>query len=113
MTGLVTGYVERISSMSFLRHGEIFRSDELVGEPQTGCRSPLIVSMSFRLAIPGGLLSSRARFRFFCHDHSGTNGFRCQPKSSEQPCVPFARVSKLDTIHLTVPFGVRPLRRLD
>jgi hypothetical protein len=50
--------------MSFLRHGEIFRSDELAGEQQTGCRSPLIVSMSFRLAIPGGLLSSRARFRF-------------------------------------------------
>ncbi|MDQ3665570.1 MAG: hypothetical protein M3410_03040 [Acidobacteriota bacterium] len=52
--------------MSFLRHWEIFRSDELavVGEQQTGCRSPLIVSMSFRLAIPGGLLSSSARFRF-------------------------------------------------
>jgi hypothetical protein len=28
------------------------------------CRPLLIVSMSFQLAIPGGLLSSRARFRF-------------------------------------------------
>jgi hypothetical protein len=45
---------------------EIYRSDEAlaVQERQQSCRSLLIVSMSFRLAIPGELLSSRARFRF-------------------------------------------------
>jgi hypothetical protein len=39
--------------MSFFRHREIFRSDviRLIGERPSG-RSRLIVSMSFRLAIP-------------------------------------------------------------
>ena len=36
-------------------------------ERQTGRRSLLIRSMSFRLVIPGGLLFSSARFRFANH----------------------------------------------
>jgi len=52
--------------MSFLRHLEIYQSDEhwLELGRQSGPTPTLIVSMSFRLPIPGGLLSSRARFRF-------------------------------------------------
>jgi hypothetical protein len=34
------------------------------GSDRIAAAPDLIVSMSFRLAIPGGLLSSRARFRF-------------------------------------------------
>ena len=62
----VAGKVERISSMSFLRHKEIYRSDVVgTSKGRQLTLSPfLIVSMSFQLAIPGGLLSSRARFRF-------------------------------------------------
>jgi hypothetical protein len=44
---------KRIYRMSFFRHREIFRSDVIrsVGERRNR-RSPLIVSMSFRLVIP-------------------------------------------------------------
>jgi hypothetical protein len=47
--------------MSFLRHGEIYPCDEgAISRPRPRS-SPW---MSLQLAIPGGLLSSRARFRF-------------------------------------------------
>ncbi len=47
--------------MSFLRHTGIYRDG---GGSDLSAASSLIVSMSFRLVIPGGLLSSRAHFRF-------------------------------------------------
>ena len=52
--------------MSFLRHWEIYQSDELFrgGSERQNRRPLLIVSMSFQLVIPGGLFSNRARFRF-------------------------------------------------
>ena len=47
--------------MSFLRHGEIYPCDEgAISRPRPRS-SPW---MSLQLAIPGRLLSSRARFRF-------------------------------------------------
>jgi hypothetical protein len=56
--------------MSFLRHREIyqvsehrFRDGELRGRDRAAT-PPLTDLMSLRLVIPGGLLSSRARFRF-------------------------------------------------
>jgi hypothetical protein len=54
------------SSMSFLRHREIYQSDELNlrGRNLFKVTPSLIVLMSLRLVIPGGLLSSIARFRF-------------------------------------------------
>ena len=59
--------------------------------------SPALIGMSLRQDIPGGLPSGRARFRFSCHDHSGTEDPRCQQKRSELRTVPTSRVSKLDT----------------
>ena len=59
--------------------------------------SPALIGMSLRQDIPGGLPSGRARFRFSCHDHSGTEDPRCQQKCSELRTVPSSRVSKLDT----------------
>src|SRR5215475_14380085 len=59
--------------------------------------SPALIGMSLRQDIPGGLPSGRARFRFSCHDHSGTEDPRCQQKRSELRTVPSSRVSKLDT----------------
>ncbi len=52
--------------MSFLRHREIYRPMVTGKTPErSGCdRSGLIGTMSFRLAIPGGLPSGSARFRF-------------------------------------------------
>ncbi len=61
--------------------------------------APALIGMSLRQDIPGELLSSRARFRFSCRDHSVRNGFRGQPKSSERRGVPSCRVSKVDTAH--------------
>jgi hypothetical protein len=61
--------------------------------------SPALIGMSLRQDIPGGLLSSRARFRFSCQDHSETKDSRRQQKSGEQRSVPTSRVSKLDTAH--------------
>ena len=51
--------------MSFLRHGEIYRSDVASGggKPQ-GLPPPMIVAMSFPRLFLGGLLSSRARLCF-------------------------------------------------
>jgi hypothetical protein len=69
--------------------------------------SPALIGMSLRQDIPGGLPSGRARFRFSCHDHSGTKGPRCQQKSSDLRTVPTSRVSKLDT-----PHNSRPCTRL-
>jgi hypothetical protein len=44
-------------------------------------RAPLIVWMSFRLAIPGGVLSSMARFRFTSQRHAATKSqCRSTPK---------------------------------
>ena len=55
--------------MSFLRHGEIYPCDEgAISRPRPRS-SPW---MSLQLGIPGGLLSSRARFRFSCQNHSET-----------------------------------------
>jgi hypothetical protein len=59
--------------------------------------SPALIGMSLRQDIPGGLPSGRARFRFSCHDHSGTEGPRWRQKRSEWQTVPSSRVSKLDT----------------
>src|SRR5215471_15790486 len=59
--------------------------------------SPALIGMSLRQDIPGGLPSGRARFRFSCHDHSGTEDPRCQQKRSKLRTVPSSRVSKLDT----------------
>jgi hypothetical protein len=55
--------------MSFLRHGEIYRPMVAGKTPKRpGCDRPgLIGTMSFRLAIPGGLPSGSARFRFPSH----------------------------------------------
>jgi len=58
---------------------------------------PALIGMSLRQDIPGGLLSSRARFRFSCQDHSETKDSRSQQKRSEQRSVPTSCVSKLDT----------------
>jgi hypothetical protein len=75
------------------------------GEAATKAAAPALIGMSLRQDIPGGLLSSRARFRFSCQDHSETEESRCQEKSSEWRGVPFACVSKLDTVHRCVPCG--------
>ena len=40
----------------------------------TQANSPALIGMSLRQDIPGGVLSSRARFRFSCQDHSGDEG---------------------------------------
>ena len=63
----------------------------------TQATSPALIGMSLRQDIPGGLLSSRARFRFSCQDHSETKDARRQQKRSERRSVPSSRVSKLDT----------------
>jgi len=47
--------------MSFLRHGEIYPCDEGTISRPCPRSSPW---MSLQLVIPGGMLSSRARFRF-------------------------------------------------
>ena len=65
----------------------------------TQANSPALIGMSLRQDIPGGLLSSRARFRFSCQDHSETKVSRRQQKRSEQRSVPSSRVSMLDTAH--------------
>ena len=58
--------------MSFLRHGEIYRPMVAGKTPERpGCDRPgLIGAMSFRLAIPGGLPSGSARFRFASHSQN-------------------------------------------
>ena len=58
-----------------------------------------LIGMSLRQDIPGGLLSSRARFRFSCQDHFETKVIRSQQNGSEQRGVPHRRVSELDTVH--------------
>jgi hypothetical protein len=63
----------------------------------TQANSPALIGMSLRQDIPGGLLSSRARFRFSCQGHSETKNARTQQKRSEQRTVTSLRVSKLDT----------------
>jgi hypothetical protein len=75
------------------------------GEAATKAYSPALIGMSLRQDIPGGLLSSRARFRFSCRDHFETKKPRCQEKCSERRSVPFGRVSKLDTVQAPVPVG--------
>jgi hypothetical protein len=69
------------------------------GRSPTGPLPGTLIGMSLRQDIPGELLSSRARFRFSCHDHSETDDTGCQQKSSEQRSVPTSRVSKVDTSH--------------
>jgi hypothetical protein len=64
--------------MSFLRHGEIYRpivSGNLPGRTG-GDRPGLIGAMSFRLAIPGGLPSGSARFRFTSRAQNALQWFR-------------------------------------
>jgi hypothetical protein len=65
----------------------------------TQANSPGLIGMSLRQDIPGGVLSSRARFRFSCQDHSETKDARGQQERSEQQSVPSSRVSILDTPH--------------
>lgn len=71
--------------MSFLRHREIYQSDELNvrGRNLVRVTPSLIVLMSLRLVIPGGLLSSIARFRFTNRSESATRRGRLQVESSE------------------------------
>ena len=59
--------------MSLRRHGEIYPCDEGTALRLRPCSSPW---MSLQLAIPGGLLSSRARVRFTSRPHSATWGHR-------------------------------------
>ena len=75
------------------------------GRSPTGPLPGTLIGMSLRQDIPGELLSSRARFRFSCHDHSETDDTGCQQKSSEQRSVPTSRVSKVDTSHRTGIFA--------
>jgi hypothetical protein len=64
--------------MSFLRHRGIYQSDEMKRRARSRLsrnHALLIVLMSSRLVIPGGLLSSSARFRFanrhsFCENRA-------------------------------------------
>lgn len=66
-------------SMSFLRHTEPHQSDERVCERARPMATPsLILLMSLRLVIPGGLLSSIARFRFTNRRESPTKRDRLQ-----------------------------------
>ena len=82
------------------------------GRAASNAYSPALIGMSLRQDNPGGLLSSRARFRFSCRDHSETKKPRCQEKRGERrSTVPFGRVSKLDTVHWTVPEAPSPKRR--
>ena len=81
------------------------------GEAATKAAAPALIGMSLRQDIPGGLLSSRARFRFSCQDHSETEECRCQEKCSEWRSVPFGRVSKLDTPQYSVPQSFRKIFR--
>jgi hypothetical protein len=67
--------------MSFLRHGEIYRpmySPPTPGRPVLD-RPGLIGTMSFRLAIPGGLPSGSARFRFTNHAQNALQ-WSCQSR---------------------------------
>jgi hypothetical protein len=77
--------------------GAINPNTEEPGRSPTDPLPGTLIGMSLRQDIPGELLSSRARFRFSCHDHSETDDPRCQQKSSEQRTVPTSRVSKVDT----------------
>ena len=63
--------------------GAINQSTEDRGEG-TRANSPALIGMSLRQDIPGGLLSSRARFRFSCQEHSETKHARRQQKRSER-----------------------------
>ena len=83
--------------------GAAAKSDTEDRGGSTQASSPALIGMSLRQDIPGGLLSSRARFRFSCRDHSETKDARSQQKRSEQRTVPSFRVSKLDTSHLRSP----------
>jgi hypothetical protein len=70
--------------MSFLRHREIYQSDELVrGRNRRRVTPSLIVLMSLRLVIPGGLLSSIARFRFTSRSECATGMDRLQVEADE------------------------------
>jgi hypothetical protein len=98
--------------MLFQRHPEASADVDQCAENRGGgtkVSSPALIGMSLRQDIPGGLLSSRVRFRFSCQDHSETEESRCQEKCSEWRSVPFGRVSKLDTVHLSVPSLLRPV----
>lgn len=73
------------ASMSFPRYREIYQSDEinLRGRNLVKVTPSLIVLMSLRLVIPGGLLSSIARFRFTNRQQSATRRGRIQVDSCE------------------------------
>jgi hypothetical protein len=70
--------------MSFLRHREIYQSDELGlrGRNRIRVTPSLIVLMSLRLVIPGGLLFSIARFRFTSRSECATGRDRIQVEAS-------------------------------
>ena len=70
-----------------------------LGEKALATISPALIGMSLRQDIPGGLPSGRARFRFSCQDHSGTEHPCYQQKRSERQSVPTCRVSKLDALY--------------
>src|SRR6185503_11941304 len=65
------------------------------GRSPTGPLPGTLIGMSLRQDIPGELLSSRARFRFSCHDHSETDDPRYQQKSSERGVSPLPVSQKL------------------
>jgi len=50
------------------------------GRSPTDALPGTLIGMSLRQDIPGELLSSRARFRFSCRDHSETDDPRCPTK---------------------------------
>ena len=66
-------------SKSFLRHWEIYQSDaQTKGRNRIRVTPKLIVLMSLRPVIPGGLLSSIARFRFTSRTQCATVADRLQ-----------------------------------
>ncbi len=66
--------------MSLRRHGEIYPYDEGTTRPD---RAPAHRLDEFQLAIPGGLLSSMARFRFTSQRHAASKTNTVQRESSE------------------------------
>src|SRR5215831_8151231 len=81
-----------------------------LGEKALATISPALIGMSLRQDIPGGLPSGRARFRFSCQDHSGTEHPCYQQKRSERQSVPTCRVSKLDALYRNVLLPMCPVR---
>src|SRR5215475_4917998 len=81
---LVAQQCRSSESMSFLRHREPHQPNAYLSERARLVAAPsLIVLMSLRLVIPGGLLSSIARFRFANRKKSAKRGAYIQVIPSE------------------------------